>query len=164
MRVAVVVVSDRVSKGIMNDKNAGTVEELMNQIGARVEKRSVVPDEAELIRHELLKLSEEGFDVVVTCGGTGVSPRDVTPEATAQVIEKRLYGMEVAMMLEALKYTPTAMLSRAVVGVRKQTLIINLPGSPNAVQQNLKAILPAIPHAIEKIKGSTKDCHAPEGE
>lgn len=164
MRVAVVVVSDRVSKGIMNDRNADTVEELMNQIGARVEKRSVVPDEVELIRDELLKLSEEGFDVVVTCGGTGVSPRDVTPEASEQVIEKRLYGMEMAMMLEALKHTPTAMLSRAVVGVRKQTLIINLPGSPNAVQQNLKAILPAIPHAIEKIKGSTKDCHVPEGE
>lgn len=158
------VVSDRVSQGIMNDKNADTIEELMNRIGARVEKRSVVPDEVELIRHELLKLSEEGFDVVVTCGGTGVSPRDVTPEATVHVIEKRLYGMEMAMMLEALKHTPTAMLSRAVVGVRKQTLIINLPGNPNAVQQNLKAILPAIPHAIEKIKGSTKDCHTSEGE
>lgn len=164
MRVAVVVVSDRVSQGIMNDRNADTVEELMKQIGARVEKRSVVPDELALIRDELLKLSEEGFDVVVTCGGTGVSPRDVTPEATVQVIEKRLYGMEMAMMLEALKHTPTAMLSRAVVGVRKQTLIVNLPGSPNAVRQNLKAILPAIPHAIEKIKGSTKDCHVPEGE
>lgn len=163
MRVAILVVSDRVSQGEMIDKNAQIVKRLMGQIGGTIEVESIVPDEVDLIKNELLKLCEAQFDVVITCGGTGVSPRDVTPEATMNVIEKRLYGMEMAMMLEAMKHTPTAMLSRAVVGVRKETLIINLPGSPNAVEQNLKAILPAIPHGLEKIKGSTKDCHQ-EGE
>ncbi|WP_448523538.1 MogA/MoaB family molybdenum cofactor biosynthesis protein [Pseudothermotoga sp.] len=159
MRVAIVVVSDRVSQGTMVDKNANTVAKLVEQIGGNIGAESIVPDEVESIRGELLKLCEAGFDLVITCGGTGVSPRDVTPEATMGLIEKRLYGMEMAMMLEAMKQTPTAVLSRAVVGIRKETLIINLPGSPSAVEQNLKAILDAIPHAVEKIKGSTKDCH-----
>lgn len=158
MKVAVVVVSDRVSKDLMIDRNAETVEALLRDIGGVVEAKFVVPDEFDAIREKLLQLCENGFDLVVTCGGTGVSPRDVTPEATLSVIEKRLYGMEMAMMLEALKYTPTATISRAVVGVRRETLILNLPGSPSAVKENLSAILPAIPHAVEKIKGSTKDC------
>lgn len=158
MKVAVVVVSDRVSKDLMVDRNAETVEALLKNIGGVIEAKFVVPDEFDLIREKLLQLCEKGFDLVITCGGTGVSPRDVTPEATLSVVEKRLYGMEMAMMLEALKHTSTAMLSRAVVGVRKETLIVNLPGSPGAVKENLSAILSAIPHAIEKIKGSTKDC------
>lgn len=159
MRVAVLVISDRVSQKVMTDKNAEIVKRLMSEIGGVIEEESVVPDDIDSIRTQLLKFCESEFDVVITCGGTGVSPRDVTPEATLSLIEKRLYGMEVAMMLEALKYTPTAMLSRAVVGVRGRTLIINLPGSPSAVEQNLKVLLPAIPHAVEKIQGSTKDCH-----
>lgn len=158
MKVAVLIVSDRVSKDLMIDKNAETVEVLLKNIGGVVEAKFVVPDEFDTIREKLLQLCENGFDMVITCGGTGVSPRDVTPEATLSVVEKRLYGMEMAMMLEALKHTPTAMLSRAVVGVRRETLIVNLPGSPGAVKENLSAILPAIPHAVEKIKGSTKDC------
>lgn len=158
MKVGIVVIGDRVSKNLMIDRNAETVENLLRDIGGKIEAKFVVPDEMDLIREKLLYLCEHGFDLVITCGGTGVSPRDVTPEATLSVVEKRLYGMEMAMMNEALKHTPTAMLSRAVVGVKKETLIVNLPGSPDAVRENLKAILPAIPHAIEKIKGSTKDC------
>lgn len=158
MRVAVIVVSDRVSKDLMIDRNANIVETLLKDIGGVVEAKFVVPDEFDLIREKLLQLCERSFDLVITCGGTGISPRDVTPDATLSVVEKRLYGMEMAMMLEALKHTPTATLSRAVVGVRKETLIVNLPGSPGAVKENLSAILPAIPHAVEKIKGSSKDC------
>ena len=94
----------------------------------------------------------------MTSGGTGVSPRDVTPEATLSVIEKRLHGMENAMLIESIKHTPLGMLSRSVVGIKGKTLIVNLPGSPRAVKENLVAVLVAVPHALEKIRGSQSDC------
>ncbi|TAN62892.1 MogA/MoaB family molybdenum cofactor biosynthesis protein, partial [bacterium] len=98
---------------------------------------------------------------VFTTGGTGVTPRDVTPEATKAVIERELPGMSEAMRAQSLKKTPNAMISRAVCGIRKQTLIINLPGSPRAVRENLAVVLPAINHAVEKIKGSPSECAVP---
>jgi molybdenum cofactor synthesis domain-containing protein len=107
----------------------------------------------------LSRLSDSGtIDLVITTGGTGVSARDVTPEATLAVIDCELPGMAEAMRAESLKKTPHAMISRAVAGIRKQTLIVNLPGSPRAVRENLAVILPALPHAIEKIKGDPRDC------
>ncbi|AEH50535.1 MogA/MoaB family molybdenum cofactor biosynthesis protein [Pseudothermotoga thermarum] len=158
IRAAVLTLSDKASKGERIDQSGGKVEELLKTIGASVSYYKILPDEEELIVKELIILCEEGYDLIVTTGGTGISPRDVTPDATLKVIEKRLYGFEIAMMLEALKATPYAMLSRAVVGTRGKTLIINLPGSPNAVEENLKVVLHVIPHAVEKLKGSTEDC------
>ena len=119
----------------------------------------ILPDEKSRIIEILKKLSDSGnIDLILTTGGTGVAPRDVTPEATLAVIDRALPGMAEAMRAESLKKTPHAMISRAVAGIRKQTLIVNLPGSPKAVRENLSVILPALPHAIEKIKGDPSDC------
>lgn len=158
IRAAVITLSDKGFTGEREDQSGKMVIEMLQQIDAVVEDYKILPDEFDLIKKELLNLCEKNFDLIVTTGGTGVSPRDVTPEATLSVIEKRLYGMEIAMMIESLKQTPFGMLSRAVAGVKGQTLIVNLPGSPKAVQENLKPILAAIPHAVEKIKGSTTEC------
>lgn len=158
IRAAVITLSDKGFAGQREDQSGKKVIEILQSINAVVEHYEILPDELDMIRNKLIDLCEKNFDLIITTGGTGVSPRDVTPDATLSIVEKRLYGMEIAMMNESLKHTPFGMLSRAVVGVRGQTLIINLPGSPKAVQENLNVILPAIPHAIEKIKGSTIDC------
>jgi molybdenum cofactor synthesis domain-containing protein len=110
-----------------------------------------------LIKKKLISLCKKA-DLIITSGGTGVSPRDVTPDATREVIKYEIPGIAEAMRLAGLKKTPYAMISRAVAGVRRKTLIINLPGSPKAVKENLSVILPILPHAIEKIKGSTEEC------
>jgi molybdenum cofactor synthesis domain-containing protein len=128
-------------------------------ISAVVDHYEILPDEKELIAEKLKLLADScKIDLIVTTGGTGVGPRDVTPEATLSVIDRELPGMAEAMRAESLKKTPHAMISRAVAGIRKQTLIINLPGSPRAVRENLSVVLPALPHAIEKIKGDPSDC------
>ncbi|MBM2837382.1 MAG: putative cytosolic protein [Deltaproteobacteria bacterium] len=112
-----------------------------------------------LIKDKLIEYADElGLDIIITTGGTGVSPRDVTPDATLEVIDKEIPGMAEVMRFESLKKTPRAMISRAVVGLRGRTLIINLPGSPKGVRENLSVILPAISHAVEKIKGDPSEC------
>ncbi|MCU0575370.1 MAG: MogA/MoaB family molybdenum cofactor biosynthesis protein [Desulfobacterota bacterium] len=117
------------------------------------------PDDIDLIKERLASWCDErGLDLIVTTGGTGLSPRDVTPEATLSVIDRRVPGMEEVMRAESLKKTPHAMISRAVVGARKRTLIINLPGSPKAARECLEAIAPALPHALEKLGGDMSDC------
>ncbi|HEX9019899.1 MAG TPA: MogA/MoaB family molybdenum cofactor biosynthesis protein, partial [Nitrospirota bacterium] len=133
--------------------------EMVAGIGAVVEHYETLPDEKQLISEALRRLSDsETIDLIITTGGTGVSPRDVTPEATRAVIDRELPGMAEAMRAESLKKTPHAMISRAVAGIRRQTLIVNLPGSPRAVRENLAVILPALPHAVEKIKGDPTEC------
>jgi len=128
-------------------------------IGATVDYYEILPDEKTAIIGVLNRLSDSGdIDLIITTGGTGVAPRDVTPEATAEVIERELPGMAEAMRAESLKKTPHAMLSRAIAGIRNQTLIVNLPGSPRAARENLSVLLPALPHAIEKIKGDPREC------
>ncbi|MCL0106089.1 MogA/MoaB family molybdenum cofactor biosynthesis protein, partial [Thermodesulfovibrionales bacterium] len=117
----------------------------------------VLPDERDLIKERLLRYVNK-VDLILTTGGTGLSPRDVTPEATHDVIEKEIPGITEAMRMEGSKKTKRAMLSRAVAGMKGQTLIINLPGSPVAVKENLEVILDTVSHAIEKIKGDTKEC------
>lgn len=122
----------------------------------------VVPDEPEAITERLVHYADVlGLPLVVTTGGTGLSPRDITPEATARVIERPVPGMAEAMRAEGLKHTPHAMLSRGLVGVRRATLIINLPGSPRGALENLEVILPALPHALEKLGGDPNDCARP---
>jgi molybdenum cofactor synthesis domain-containing protein len=118
----------------------------------------IVPDEAEEIKRKLLEFCDSNLGLVLTTGGTGVSPRDVTPEATREVIEKEIPGMAEAMRRESMKITPHGMVSRAIVGYRGGTLIVNLPGSPKAARENLQVVLPAIPHTVEKINGDPTEC------
>ncbi len=154
--VAVLTLSDKGSKGEREDKSGPTIAGAIKGFG-EVKYYDILPDERDLIRQRLLEYVNK-VDLILTTGGTGLSPRDVTPEATMDVIEREIPGIAEAMRMEGLKKTNRAMLSRAVAGVRGQTLIINLPGSPTAVKENLEVILDVIPHAIEKIKGSTEEC------
>jgi len=162
IRTAIITLSDKGSKGEREDESGGTIREMISGIGADVRHYEVLPDERPLIAAALARLADSGtIDLILTTGGTGVAPRDVTPEATREVIDRELPGMSEAMRAESLRKTPHAMISRAVAGMRKQTLIVNLPGSPRAVRENLAVILPALTHAIEKIKGDPSDCGAP---
>ena len=159
IHTAVITLSDKGSKGEREDESGRVVREMITGIGAEVGHYEVLPDEKALLKNTLIRLVDSGkFDLIITTGGTGVAPRDVTPEATREVIERELPGMAEAMRAESLKKTPHAMLSRAVAGIRGTTLIVNLPGSPRAVRENLSVILPAIPHAVEKIHGDPSDC------
>jgi molybdopterin adenylyltransferase len=159
IRTAIITLSDKGSKGDREDESGQTIRQMVSDIHAVVSHYEILPDEKHRIIEVLKRLSDSGsIDLIVTTGGTGVAPRDVTPEATLAVIDRELPGMAEAMRAESLKKTSHAMISRAVAGIRKQTLIVNLPGSPRAVRENLAVILPAIPHTIEKIKGDPSDC------
>jgi len=158
-RAAIITLSDKGSKGEREDESGMIIREMILSMGASVSHYEVLPDEKPGIVEVLSRLSDSGtIDLILTTGGTGVSPRDVTPEATREVIERELPGMAEAMRAESLKKTPHAMISRAIAGIRKRTLIVNLPGSPRAVRENLAVILPALPHAIEKINGDPREC------
>lgn len=154
--VAILSISDRGSRGEREDKSGQLISEIIKEI-CKIKYYEIVPDEIDLIRHKMLEYIGN-VDLILTTGGTGLSQRDVTPEATREVIEKEIPGIAEAIRIEGLKKTRKSMLSRAVAGVKGQTLIINLPGSPAAVRESLEVILDAIPHAIEKIKGDTGEC------
>jgi molybdenum cofactor synthesis domain-containing protein len=159
IHTAILTLSDKGSKGEREDESGRVIRELIQGIGAVVDQYEILPDEREVIAQALTRLADSGtIDLILTTGGTGVAPRDVTPEATQAVLDRELPGIAEAMRAESLKKTPHAMISRAVAGMRKRTLIVNLPGSPRAVRENLAVILPALPHAIEKIKGDPSDC------
>ena len=155
--VAVLTLSDKGAEGKREDLSGPKVGEMLKGIDAEVKYYEILPDEKGMIEEKLREYSEK-VDLILTTGGTGLSPRDVTPEATREVIDREIPGIAEAMRLEGLKKTPRSMLSRAIAGVRGKTLIINLPGSPKAVQENLAVILEVIPHAVEKIKGSQEEC------
>lgn len=155
----ILTMSDKGSRGEREDLSGEVIRSAAEGLGAEVVAYEVIPDEEELIEKKLIEYSDTlGLDVVFTTGGTGVSPRDVTPDATLRVIEKELPGMAEAMRAEGLKKTPHAMISRAVCGIRGCTLIINLPGSPRAVRENLAVVIPAVRHTVEKLKGSDAEC------
>ncbi len=159
IRAAILTMSDKGFRGEREDKSGQVIKEMIISLPAEVVNYEVIPDEKEIIKKKLIHLSDiVKTDIIITTGGTGLSPRDVTPDATLEVIEKEVPGMAEAMRGESLKKTANAMVSRAVVGVRGETLIVNLPGSPKAVRENLSVILPAIPHAIEKLKGDQREC------
>jgi len=159
IRAAILTMSDKGYRGEREDKSGQVIKEMIISLPSDVVSYEVIPDEKEIIKKKLTHLSDIiKADIIITTGGTGLSPRDVTPDATLEVIDKEVPGMAEAMRAESLKKTPNAMISRAVVGVRGETLIINLPGSPKAVRENLSVILPAIPHAIEKLKGDQREC------
>ena len=158
--VAILTVSDRGARGEREDASGPAVREAIHSglPGARVVAEAVVPDEVSTIATALQRWVAEGVDLVLTTGGTGFAPRDVTPEATRQVIEREAPGLAEVMRAESLRRTPHAMLSRAVAGMAGSTLIVNLPGSPKAARENLAAILPALPHGLEKLKGDPREC------
>ncbi len=155
--VAVLTMSDRGSKGEREDLSGPMIEDMIKAIGAEVKYFEILPDEKELIKEKLIEYSKKA-DLILTTGGTGLAPRDVTPEATLEVLDKQAPGLAEAMRSEGLKKTSRSMLSRAVAGVKGRSLIINLPGSPKAVKENLAVILDVIPHAIEKIRGDPSEC------
>lgn len=151
--------SDKGSRGEREDKSGEVIREIIKEIPSEVVYYEVIPDEKDIIKDRLISISDtERADIILTTGGTGVSPRDTTPDATLEVIDKEIPGMAEAMRMESLKKTPMAMISRAVAGIRGKTLIINLPGSPKGVKENLEVILPALAHIVEKIKGDTSEC------
>ncbi|NPV30094.1 MAG: molybdopterin adenylyltransferase [Firmicutes bacterium] len=165
MRVAILTASDRGSRGEREDRSAEVIREMVTSVGGEVAAYDVVPDEKEILTAKLIEFADkEKVDLILTTGGTGLSPRDVTPEATLAVIDRIIPGIPEAMRAAGLKQTPHAMLSRAVAGTRGQTLIINLPGSPRAVRENLEVVLPALPHALETLQGKGRECARPEQE
>jgi molybdenum cofactor synthesis domain-containing protein len=159
----ILTISDKGSRGERHDKSGEAIREILSHIDVRIVNYDIIPDEKELIVQKLVNWADEGnLDVVITTGGTGLTPRDVTPEATLAVVDRIVPGFAEAMRAESFKKTPHAMLSRAVVGTRGQCLIINLPGSPKAVRECLAVILPALPHAVETLKGRAGECGAVE--
>lgn len=150
----ILTISDKGSQGLREDKSGEVIRECLSAISGVVVKYEVVPDERVIISGKLIEWADGGrVDIILTSGGTGLGRRDITPEATLAVIDKSVPGITEAMRAKSLTITPMGMLSRAVSGLRGQCLIINLPGSPKAVKECLEAILPALPHAVEIIKG-----------
>ena len=157
--VGILTISDKGSLGQREDGSGLEIKRLIKELPAKVDAYEIIPDEKDIIANKIIDYVDHmKLDLVITTGGTGVGPRDVTPEATSRVIDREVPGMAEAMRFEGLKKTPHAMISRAVVGIRKNSLIVNLPGSPQAVSENLNTILPSLPHAIAKIKGDSSDC------
>ena len=154
----ILTISDKGSQGERYDESGKVIRDSLSQINSHVVKYEVVPDEVDIIASKLTEWADGGgVDVILTTGGTGLGPRDVTPEATISILDKTVPGLAEAMRAGTFNITPFAILSRAVAGVRGKCLIINLPGSPKAVQECLQVILPAIPHAVEIIKGEVTE-------
>lgn len=159
IKTAILTISDKGSRGERVD---GTGEAIKNTLDSKeytIEYYKVIPDDIDKIQEELIQLCDElKVNLILTNGGTGFSKRDVTPEATMKVVEKNVPGIAEAMRSASLKITPKAMLSRAVSGIRGETLIVNLPGSPKGAVENLQVILPALPHGIEILTGKASEC------
>lgn len=159
IKTAVITISDKGSQGKRIDKTGPEIENVLDKSKYNIEYYKIIPDEMEDIEKELCYVCDElKVNLVLTNGGTGFSSRDVTPEATLKVIEKNVPGVAEAMRTKSLEITPKAMLSRAVCGIRKKTLIINLPGSPKGAVENLQFILPALPHGIDILMGWDSEC------
>ena len=159
MNAAVLTLSDKGARGERQDLSGPALADWLAGKDVRTVRMEIIPDEMELIVAKLKEWGDSGsFDLILTTGGTGVSPRDVTPDATMQVVERLVPGFGEEMRRASLAKTPNALISRAVAGIRKESLIINLPGSPKGAIENLAAIWPAIPHAVSKIKGDQSDC------
>lgn len=158
-KVAIVCMSDKGSKGEREDISTQVIERIMIENGYEVNEKVLIPDEFQLIKDTLINLCDNNLvDLILTTGGTGFSKRDVTPEATEEVIEKRVPGIPEAMRAYSLTITKRAMLSRATAGIRKNTLIINMPGSPKAVEESLNYIVSELKHGLEIMVGSASDC------
>jgi len=158
LNINVLTISDKGSRGQRQDKSGEVIRDILSRVECNIIKYEVVPDERDIIAGKLIEWADGGgVDVILTTGGTGLARRDVTPEATLSVIDRNVPGFAEAMRAKSLEKTPMAVLSRGVSGLRGQCLIINLPGSPRAVKECLEVILPAIPHAVEIIKGEVTE-------
>jgi len=154
----ILTISDKGSRGQRHDESSQVIRKSLSRFDSSVARYEIIPDEADVIRQRLAEWADAGdVDIIITTGGTGLSQRDVTPEATLAIVDKVVPGFAEAMRIKTFSATPTAILSRATAGVRGKCLIINLPGSPKAVRECLEVVLPAIPHAIEIIKGEVTE-------
>lgn len=157
--VAIITCSDKGSQGLREDMSGRVIKELSIEMGYKLVSYMVIPDDLETIAKTLCKMVDEmQADLVLTTGGTGFSPKDVTPEATMQVIHRQAPGIAEAMRYHSLIITPRAMLSRAIAGIRHQSLVVNLPGSPKAVREILEYIFPSLYHGLEILQGKTGEC------
>ena len=156
---AVVVASDSRSDGRREDLTGPAAEEALNELGVGVIEVAVVPDERAALAAKLIELADRG-DVllILTAGGTGLAPRDVTPEATRDVIDRDAPGIAELIRMRSLEVTPHAALSRAIAGIRGKTLIVNMPGSPKAVKESIGFLAPVLPHALETVSGRAVEC------
>ncbi|ADI85463.1 MULTISPECIES: molybdopterin adenylyltransferase [Geobacter] len=159
MKAAILTLSDKGSRGERADASGPALVAWLAEQGVETVRTEIIPDEADLISARLAAWADaEDVDLILTTGGTGVSPRDVTPDATMTILDRLIPGFGEVMRMRSLQKTPNAMISRAVAGIRGTALIINLPGSPRGAVENLEAVWPAVPHAVEKIQGDTRDC------
>lgn len=159
MRAAILTLSDKGARGERVDGSGPALAAWLIERGVQVVHSRVIADELDQIVAVLTEWADaDATDLILTTGGTGVSPRDVTPEATLQVVERIIPGLGELMRMKSLEKTPMASLSRAVAGIRRQTLVINLPGSPRSALENLEAVWPTLGHAVEKIRGGQEDC------
>lgn len=158
-QAAIITASDKGSQGLREDVSGQAVREILEHNGYAVVHQVILPDDRQRLADEMRKLCDEaGVDLILTTGGTGFSRRDITPEATLDVVERLVPGIPEAMRLNSLQITKRAMLSRAVAGIRKGTLIINLPGSPKAVRENLEYVITELAHGIEILRGEAGEC------
>lgn len=157
--IGIITASDKGSKGERVDTSGPLIEEILKELGGVVKEYAIVPDERQQLAEKMIYMADVlKLDLIFTTGGTGFSPRDVTPEATLDVVDRLAPGIAEAIRMKSLSITPKAMLSRAVAGIRKQSLIINLPGSPKGVKESLEVILPALSHGIGILKGTDGEC------
>ncbi len=159
IRAGVLTISDKGAKGLREDESGEIILRMLEEFSLTVVKREIIPDDRQQIADTLIMwVDKDGLALIITSGGTGLSPTDVTPQAMEQVIDYQVPGMAEAMRAASLKKTPHAMISRAMAGVRDSSLIINLPGSPRGAEENLSVVLPALDHALSKLGGDTTDC------
>ncbi len=158
-KAGVLTISDKGSQGKRNDESGDMAARMLEEHGFQVILRKIIPDDQKQIVKFLIEwVDREGLSLIITSGGTGLSPSDVTPQAMKKVIDYEVPGIAEAMRAASLKKTAHAILSRAIAGVRKSSLIINLPGSPGGVKDNLTVVLPALEHGLSKLEGDTTDC------
>jgi len=158
-KVGIITSSDKGYKGEREDVSGKVIKEVVENFGYKVERYVILPDEEDVLLEEMIYMADElNLDLILTTGGTGFSKRDVTPEATIKACDRMANGIAEAIRYHSLSITPRAMLSRAVAGIRKETLIINLPGSPKAVREALDFILDSVHHGLEILKGKAHDC------
>ena len=163
IRIGIINVSDRASKGIYEDLPGKAIVEILNEylLSPWEKEYAIIPDEQLLIEQTMMEMADQkNCCLIITCGGTGPSRRDVTPEATEAVCNKMMPGFGELMRMESLKYVPTAILSRQTAGIRNNTLIVNLPGKPKAIRQCLEVVFPAIPYCIELLEGPMLECNS----
>lgn len=162
-KIGIITASDKGSRGERVDRSGQLIKEIMTENNYKVMEVKILPDEMDLLANEMIEMADnKKYDLILTTGGTGFSLRDWTPEATKKVIHREVPGIPEAMRAYSMKITPKGMLSRSTAGIRNSTLIINLPGSPKAVRENLECILPALRHGLEILVGSASECGTDE--